>query len=145
MKSNVIDQLYGKSVYNINETQQPLILPKERYAGAILLSENLSNQFDDTLGKMLLAVKESKDDVLIKKLPENLSFSALYKATNVRWLMAFGFDPKVLALNINNEKYRVFKLDDCNLLFADKLSDVLSNKNLKLKLWAAQKLMFNIN
>jgi len=47
----------------------------------------------------------------------------------------FGISPKTLGLNIIEQKYQLFKLENSQIIYCDAISELNKNKQLKVKLW----------
>ncbi len=99
----------------------------------------------DFLAKILSAVKlDLKTDVLVLgKTPDNdFSFSSFGKEMSIQKAILFGVAPQTLGLQVNPQKYQPFNLNDCLFLFADDLTTISANQQLKKSLWTALKEIF---
>ena len=100
----------------------------------------------DFLAKILSAVKlDLHSDVLIlRKTPNNdFSFSSFSQEINIQKVILFGIHPQAIGLQINYQKYHPIKLNDCLFVFADELTAISANQQLKKLLWNALKEVFS--
>ena len=99
------------------------------------------------LKKILSAAKfDIKDDILLLGTTSKQGFSFISMRTKVAFdnILVFGFPPTYLGLNIDINSYQPIHFNDCGFLFADDLSLLESNKQLKGELWMGMKELFKI-
>ena len=99
----------------------------------------------DFLTKILSAVKLNLNtDVcyLIKTKENDFSFSTLNVDNRFDKAIFFGIPPQKVGLQINYLKYRLFKISNCQYLFADDLSTIAQNQQKKKLLWQALQVLF---
>jgi len=97
------------------------------------------------LEKILTAAKFNvAEDVLLLNLPskESFSFTALKGKVEIKEVLLFGVDPKLLGLNFDQAYYQPFEHLNCRYLFADDLSKISTNQQLKGNLWNCLKEMY---
>lgn len=75
---------------------------------------------------------------------EKLQLGALIKKKQPDQVLIFGVNPAQLSLHIAIKPYQPVIFYETTLLFADKLSVLAPNKDLKTKMWTAMKEIFKI-
>jgi len=99
------------------------------------------------LKKILGAAKfDIQDDILLLGTTSKQGFSFISMRTKVAFdnLLVFGFPPSYLGLNLDITTYQPVHFNDCGFLFADDLSLLESDKQLKGALWLGMKELFKI-
>lgn len=99
------------------------------------------------LKKILSAAKfDIQDDILLLGTTPKQGFSFISMRTKVALdnLLVFGFPPSFLGLNLDISTYQPTHFNHCGFLFADDLSLLESNKQLKGALWNGMKELFKI-
>ncbi len=105
------------------------------------------------LKKILGAAKfDIDEDILLLKLTQKEPFSFVALRANVAnhlggidSLLVFGFEPTHFGLNLDVQKYQPFRFYDCGFLFADGLSVLENEKQLKGALWQGMQELFLMN
>jgi len=99
------------------------------------------------LKKILGAAKfDIQDDILLLGTTSKQGFSFISIQTKVPFdnLLVFGFPPSYLGLNLDLKTYQPIHFNNCGFLFADDLSILESDKQLKGALWLGMKELFKI-
>ena len=78
------------------------------------------------------------------KADEKLQLGALIKEKQPDQVLLFGLNPAQLSLHLQIKPYQPVIFYETTLLFADKLSVLAPNKDLKTKMWTAMKEIFKI-
>lgn len=96
------------------------------------------------LGKMLAALKLNWEDVaLISGQPESTFHHLRGSSMCFNKMIAFGFTPATLGMNIAADNYRLLNFQDTQIIFSESLSILSQNLNSsKDRLWKAVKEMF---
>ena len=102
------------------------------------------------LKKILAAAKfDLKEDILLLKLTSKEPFSFIRLRTkaadhlgDIERMLVFGFEPQHFGLNLNVQKYLPLHFYESGFLFADDLSVLENNKQLKGALWQAMQAFF---
>jgi len=102
------------------------------------------------LKKILGAAKFDMDeDILLLKLTQKEPFSFISLRTKVADhlggidnMLVFGFEPAHFGLNLDMQKYQSFRFYECGFLFADALSVLENEKQLKGALWGGMQKLF---
>ncbi|MEY3242792.1 MAG: hypothetical protein RIR11_4231 [Bacteroidota bacterium] len=113
-----------------------LILPAADYDSTRLFLE-----------KMLSAAKLNlMQDTLIVQLlgQESVNIMQEIKKRAPEQVLIFGIQPDQLCLHIETKLYQPLFFQNTNFLFADRLTLLESDKNMKTKLWAAMQVVFKI-
>ncbi len=124
----ILEQCQGK-----NQKEIFLLYPKED-------TEELP-----FLKKVLQSVQLDFDqDVLSLQGSASTTFSItdLYQNTSITKILVFGFVPTQIGLQLNLSKYQAYPINTRTYLFADPLSAIADNKNLKGQLWKGLQSMF---
>ncbi|HPK10725.1 MAG TPA: hypothetical protein P5235_00635 [Saprospiraceae bacterium] len=105
----------------------------------IVVSEDMSKDNDSRstlmsiIKAMNLNAKEEVTFLFIDNLDMRLkSYDVL---SNGCLTIIFGISPKTLGLNIIEQKYQLFKLENSQIIYCDAISELNKNKQLKVKLW----------
>jgi len=99
------------------------------------------------LKKILGAAKfDLNDDILLLGTTSKKGFSCIALKAKVAFdnLLVFGFPPSYVGLNLDLTTYQPIHFNDCGFLFADDLSMLESNQQLKGALWIGMKEMFKL-
>ena len=102
------------------------------------------------LKKILGAAKfDMSEDILLLKLTEKEPFSFISLRTKaadhlggIDNMLVFGFEPSHFGLNLDVQKYQSFSFYDSGFLFADALSVLEKEKQLKGALWGGMQALF---
>jgi hypothetical protein len=111
----------------------------------VVLGEAAAPELMGFLAKILGAVGfDLSADALTVQLSEDqkIGFSKLAKAHAIRHVLCFGVQPPQMQLNFNAPPYHPFTVNEISFLFADQLSSIQANQNLKRPLWEGLKSMF---
>jgi len=90
----------------------------------------------EMLDKILLALKIDQSEAEIIVFSKGIFAAQIinqYEAPNV---LVFGATCSDLQLNMYLNKFKVYAINNFNILLVNDILDVYSNKNLKAKLWA---------
>ena len=96
------------------------------------------------LYKMLGAVKHNLENTLIISDKSKISFKQLIKEGNFKKIMLFGTTRKTVGLNLNLKRYKIFKIQNVEILFIDDLETIKGDNKRKSFLWSLMKTMFSI-
>jgi DNA polymerase III psi subunit len=100
------------------------------------------------LNKITAALQlDIKKDCVVLSVPEVAdlpSFSLLSQRNMFEKIIVFGLLPAQFGLHIQSVLYQPFELQQHTFLFADKLSKIESDKNLKSALWTRLQALFNL-
>lgn len=124
--------------------------PEGNYAQKVLILMLKEPAFADWRGfleKLLGAAKINlANDTLLVALQnkEQLSIAPLLKSKQPDQVLVFGIQPDQMGLYLSVEKYQPIFFSNTNFLFADSLSVLEPDKNLKMKMWTAMKTLFKI-
>ena len=113
----------------------------------LMLQEPAFADWRGFLEKLLGAVKINlANDTLLVFIQhhEQISIAPLLKSKQPEQVLVFGIRPEQMGLHISVEKYHPIFFSNTNLLFADSLSTLEPDKNLKMKMWTAMKTLFKI-
>ena len=143
-KENIIlnSVLNNTQVFYVSEEPDPV----KRCTGTnnkklLIVSENsLEEEHLELLGKILRAVQHDlKSDTLLLKQAENqpLNLNDIYNDQTVEKVLVFGLSATLLGLNVDYTPYQSFDLAGRTYLFADQLSKIALQKELKAALWNA--------
>lgn len=114
--------------------------------GIFLSYHQADKSMEPFLAKILSAVKlDLQADVLTleKTVDNDFSFSALSKAQSIYKALFFGIPPKAVGLNVHIQKYQPFTINGCLFLFADDLTSISEQQELKRALWGALQAIFS--
>ena len=73
---------------------------------------------------------------------EQYSFLPLVKEKQTEYVLVFGIPANHLGLHVNMPLYQPISFYTTTFLFADKLSTLVADKNMKAKLWQSLQLLF---
>ena len=117
----------------------------------VVFDENDENEERKEFLKKILAAAQfdlQKDTLLLKITPkDSFSFIAFRTKAADRFgeidnMLVFGFPQKHFGINVNSQNYQPFHFYGCGFLFADALSELEKNKNLKAALWQGMQQLF---
>lgn len=102
-------------------------------------------QRKDFLAKIFAAAKlDLGKDAFYAEIPggEPIALMRFAKAKDADFVLVFGLHPAQMGISADLKKYQPTLFLGTTLLFADKLSTLEPDKELKMKLWNALKIMF---
>jgi len=117
----------------------------------IVINSSEENQEQiEFLKKILGAAKlDFENDILLLKITPKEGFSFISMRTkaadrfgDIDNMLVFGFGPTHFGLNLQVQKYQPFHFSKCGFLFADALSALEKDKNLKGALWSGMQTLF---
>jgi hypothetical protein len=128
-------------------TVEPIPIRGDFSKGVLILHEEkeLMPELMDMLTKMIKACGHSMSEVGIVSSAalENRSM-AEFQNLNAHTVLKFG-RIKHPVNGISSSRYEVFSDDETEYLFADSLSEISQDKNLKVKLWTSLQVLFNLS
>lgn len=116
------------------------------HKGVLLVYDMDDKDHLDFLSKILSAVQLEFDKILSLEMnkKELFKYPTTIDNNKVDTVIIFGLDPNQLCINFLNTKYNIEKMNDSKFLFADNLSSISANKELKKKLWLSLKELFGV-
>ncbi|GAB3225963.1 hypothetical protein J0A67_08050 [Algoriphagus aestuariicola] len=128
-------------------TVEPIPIRGDFSKGVLILHEEkeLMPELMDMLTKMIKACGHSMSEVgmVSSAALENRSM-AEFQNLNAHTVLKFG-RIKHPVNGISSSRYEVFSDDETEYLFADSLSEISQDKNLKVKLWTSLQVLFNLS
>lgn len=113
---------------------------------AIIFFDENAPELEDMLRKMFenptIGYQLLSDCVILRggeKLPSLADLTAAYPAEKV---LVLGYAATDIGLKITPPQYQPFLFNEKTMLFADKLSKINTDLNLKKRLWTALQMMF---
>lgn len=116
--------------------------------GVIVIAQFLEStkaEERDLLNKILKSVQldGTKDILLVPSAPEDrFSLTALCRHTGSRTALLFGLSPGQAGFHFRTEKYAPFDINGIRGLWADPLSAIEKNRDLKNALWTGLQSLF---
>ena len=129
-------------------TKAEVVLFGENKKQMLIIIEDENEQNDaniDFLEKIITAIKyDFKQDCTYFLLPkkEKISITALVSKHQIKDLLVFGINNTQLGIYANQKKYQPFYIQQVTYIFADNLSEIQAQKELKGALWDALKKVF---
>ena len=121
------------------ERSEPLI---------VLINSKLQFQAEaqiEFLKKVLGAVKLELNQVRVIHIPnEKWAWRDLVKHFRPQRVLVFGLSPQDLSMNVEHHHYTSLKIQNCALMFVDKLDVIMPSQSLKRTLWTALQAFFEI-
>ena len=151
MENNILsNQFLDYSVIALKEVDEVIkncIGSNQKKLLVVYNSNKTEDQSIEFLKKILGAAKfDIQDDILLLGTTSKQGFSFISMRTKVAFdnILVFGFPPAYLGLNLDIIPYQPTHFNDCGFLFADDLSLLELNKQLKGALWIGMKELFKI-
>ena len=107
----------------------------------VIATEEIVAQLEIFLGKVVAAVgfEGGKDAVWTD---EAIPFHEIIRRKHIRGVLIFGYTPADLSLQIEYMKYQSLTMRGIHLLFADTVTSIMEDQNLKKELWACLREMY---
>lgn len=96
------------------------------------------------LMKLLGAAKHDLTNTLIINDRAGIKFNQLVKGKKAKKLFVFGTTRKVLGINLNIKRYKMYALQGIESIFVDRLDILEKDTKRKGAMWSLMKTMFNI-
>lgn len=144
-----LDSMISELIYQIPHSNGPANsnqqLDKESINAKVLvwLSDHTDDDARQLLDKILESVGISSGEAYIANL--DIPYRSLTARVPATHIICFGLAPQDIGLQIQSKLFRVTQFDNRKILFAEKLSILMDDRDMKLKLWSSLKSMFNVN
>ncbi len=133
--------------YQTDTTADLLLLGENKKLMLIVISDE--NELNDAniifLEKIIAAIKyDFKQDTAYFFLhkEDKISITELISKQQIKDLLVFGINNTQLGIYANQKKYQPFYIQQVTYIFADNLSEIQAQKELKGALWDALKKVF---
>lgn len=107
--------------------------------------EILSEANKAFLSKMLGAVKHNYENTLFIADSSKINFNQIIQNNFAKKIMFFGSTRNDVGMNLNLKRYKIFKIQNIDCLFIDKISLIQEDQKRKSALWSLMKVMFSIS
>lgn len=94
------------------------------------------------LSKVLNAIQTPIENVNIVLLEtQNVSLTQSIRSRTIDTIISFGTKPQQIGFNISVQLYQWAQMEDCKILVCNSLKKVAADKNMKMALWQAIKIL----
>ena len=143
------NSFYDFTAYNISDSENIRSVVSGDNARHILIGflDEQRDELETFLKKIITAAKIDieKDCLILRGDAENVSlpsFAQLKSKSKIKKLVLFGINGKDLGFNIETHLYIPFAFNNCQFLFADKLSVIENSQERKKALWSGLQTLF---
>ena len=143
------NSFYDFTAYNISDSENIRAVVSGDNARHILIGflDEQRDELETFLKKIIAAAKIDieKDCLILRGDAENVSlpsFAQLKSKSKIKKLVLFGINGKDLGFNIETHLYIPFAFNNCQFLFADKLSVIENSQERKKALWSGLQTLF---
>ena len=143
------NSFYDFTAYNISDSENIRAVVSGDNARHILIGflDEQRDELETFLKKIITAAKIDieKDCLILRGDAENVSlpsFAQLKSKSKIKKLVLFGINGKDLGFNIETHLYIPFAFNNCQFLFADKLSVIENSQERKKTLWSGLQTLF---
>jgi DNA polymerase III psi subunit len=128
------------------EAEGSFIGNNQKHLLIVIADESDKNDANtEFLSKIIAAIQYNLNDDAVRVFIENdtkLTISTNIMQYNSKDILIFGLSNQQLGIFVQQKKYQPFELQGVRYLFADNLSEIQTQKELKGALWDALKRMF---
>lgn len=140
------DFLHDEEIYRLSDPKVQALQDKIEGIDTIILLDKELSDLPDTVGEALnkmLAVVGKQNTSACLVPDKGLSFRNVQRKWSPKYVLAFGFSPKMLDLNIAAKRNQIIQFEGEKLLFCEGI-ELMTDASKKKALWQNLQVLFEL-